>query len=112
MAEIPEGDENTTDTFERLLGAPRSAHYELQLYVSGLSPRSTIAIREITRICEHWLADSYSLQITDIYDEPMTARAHQVVASPTLIRHSPLPVRRLVGDMSNEALVLRTLDLA
>lgn len=112
MAEIRDGDENTTDTFERLLTRPRSAHYVLQLYVSGLSPRSTIAIREITHICERWLEDAYTLQITDIYDEPMTARDHQIVAAPTLIRHSPLPVRRLVGDLSDQALVLRTLDLA
>ncbi len=107
-----ENRENVTDTFDRLLNEPRSAPYVLQLYVSGMSPRSTIAIRELTRLCERWLKDAYTLQITDIYDEPMTARDHQIIAAPTLIRHSPLPVRRLVGDLSDQGMVLRALDLA
>lgn len=112
MPDIPEGTETTTDAFDRLLNEPRATHYVLQLYVSGMSPRSTIAIRELTRLCDRWLKDAYTLHITDIYDEPMTARDHQIIAAPTLIRHSPLPVRRLVGDLSDHALVLRALDLA
>lgn len=112
MDQTPDGATDTTAAFERLLTEQRTTHHVLQLYVSGMSPRSTIAIRELTRICERWLKDAYTLTITDIYDEPMTARDHQIVAAPTLIRHSPLPVRRLVGDLSDRALVLRTLDLA
>lgn len=104
--------ERTTETFERLLATPRTQRYVLQLYVSGMSPRSTTAIRELKDICEKWLADSYSLEIIDLYDQPALASQHQIVAAPTLIRHAPLPVRRMVGDLTDRELVLRTLDIA
>lgn len=111
MDDTPEA-ERTVDAFERLLAAPREGHYVLQLYVSGMSPRSTTAIRELKEICEQLLPDSYSLEIIDLYDQPSLASEHQIVAAPTLIRHRPLPVRRMVGDLTNRELVLRTLDLA
>lgn len=112
MHETPGESESTTEQFERLLGEPRPGAYVLQLYISGMSPRSTLAIRELKSICDTWLKDRYTLQITDLYDEPALAREHQVVAAPTLIRHSPLPIRRLVGDLSDHDLVLRLLDIA
>jgi circadian clock protein KaiB len=83
----------------------------LQLFVSGMSPRSTSAIRTIKALCEELLAGQYTLEIVDLYDDPHAARAQRVLASPTLIRQRPLPVRRLIGDLSDRATVLRTLGL-
>lgn len=101
-----------TAEFERLLEHREVESYVLQLYVSGMSPRSTSAIRIIKALCDERLPGNYTLEIVDLYDDPHAAAAHQVIASPTLIRHKPLPVRRLIGDMSDFSSVLRTLDLA
>lgn len=83
----------------------------LQLFVSGMSPRSTSAIKTIKALCEELLAGRYTLEIVDLYDHPQAARVQHVLASPTLVRQRPLPVRRLIGDLSDRATVLRTLGL-
>ena len=100
-----------TAAFERLLGERASAGYVLQLFVSGMSPRSTSAIGTIKALCEEMLPGRYTLEIVDLYDHPQSALAHRVIASPTLIRQRPLPVRRLIGDLSDRDTLLRTLDL-
>lgn len=101
-----------TAAFERLLENPDDGSYVLQLFVSGMSPRSTSAIKTIKALCEERLAGKYTLQVVDLYDDPQTARQHRVLASPTLVRHRPLPARRLIGDLSDRATVLRTLGIA
>lgn len=70
------------------------------------------AIDNVRRICEGHLHDRYELQVVDIYQQPELAAKHQLFAAPTLIKESPLPIRRLVGDMSDNSRVLSGLDLA
>ena len=102
---------NDTAEFERLLGEQPQEEYVLQLFLTGMSPRSTAALSSLKAICEEFLAGRYKLEVVDIYDNPQATRDLQILASPTLIRHRPLPQRRLIGDLSDRSLVLRTLDL-
>lgn len=86
-------------------------NYCLRLYVTGMTPRSTDAIARIKAICEERLAGRYELEVIDIYQQPALAKGEQIIATPTLIKRLPLPLRRLVGDLSNKQRVLIGLDL-
>ncbi|WP_223649010.1 circadian clock KaiB family protein [Hymenobacter psoromatis] len=90
---------------------PGPPAYELVLYVTGATPNSTRAVRNIKAICEQYLPGGYVLRILDIYQQPELAQQAQLVAAPTLVRLRPLPQRRLVGDLSNRPLVLSVLGL-
>lgn len=85
--------------------------YELKLFVSGASPNSVKAINNIQRILEAHASGNYNLQIIDVYQEKSVAQREQIVALPMLLRKSPLPERRLIGDMSNELKVVEGLGL-
>jgi circadian clock protein KaiB len=85
--------------------------YILRLYVTGLTSRSAHAIENLRTFCEKHLAGRYELQVIDIYQQPELARTEQIVAVPTLIKKLPLPLRRLIGDMSDEERVLVGLDI-
>ncbi len=85
--------------------------YLLRLYVTGTTRRSTNAIQNIKRICEGQLAGRYDLEVVDIYQQPSLAQGEQIVAVPTLVKKLPLPVRRLIGDLSDIEHVLMGLDL-
>jgi len=89
----------------------RLAKYVLRLYVSGSTSKSALAVENIKRICEQHLKNRYDLEVIDIYQQPSLAREEQIVAVPTLIKRSPLPLRRLIGDLSNQKKVLFGLDL-
>ena len=89
----------------------RQRMYVLRLYVSGSTGKSTQAVANIKRICEEYLKNRYDLQVIDLYQQPQLARGEQIVAVPTLIKRLPLPLRRLIGDMSNHEKVLLGLDL-
>ena len=102
----------TTQAYEELLRKQESAHYSLRLYITGMTTRSTDAIAAIKRICEEFLPGRYDLEVIDIYQHPEQAREAQVIASPTLLKSLPLPLRRLIGDLSNRERVLIGLDLA
>ena len=84
----------------------RGEHYVLRLYVSGATPQSTLAIVNVKKICENQLQGRYSLEVIDIYQELDLAKRDQVIAVPMLIKRSPHPLRRLIGDMSNTDRVL------
>lgn len=86
--------------------------YRLQLYVAGNTERSLRTVRNIRRICTDRLADDYTLEVFDLYQQPELASRVQVIAAPTLIKLLPLPVRRLVGDMADSERVLTSLGLA
>ena len=86
-------------------------HYEFDLYVTGATPNSTRALRNIKEICEHYLAGRYTLRIIDMYQAPQLAQQEQIIAAPTLVRRQPLPRRQLVGDLSNRPAVLAILGL-
>lgn len=85
--------------------------YVLRLYVTGRTSRSEQAIRNIRRICEDELEGHYDLEIVDIYQQPDLASKDQILAAPTLIRKLPLPLRKLVGDLSDKEKVVAGLQL-
>jgi circadian clock protein KaiB len=85
--------------------------YLLRLYVTGTTGRSMRAIENVRRICEEHLQGLYDLEVVDIYKNLPLARGDQIIAAPTLIKRLPEPLRRLIGDMSDEQRVLLGLDL-
>lgn len=86
--------------------------YVLRLYVTGMTPRAGRAIENVRAICDEHLEGRYELEVIDVYQQPALARDEQIVAAPTLIKQFPLPLRRLIGDMSNRDRVLAALDIA
>jgi circadian clock protein KaiB len=86
-------------------------NYVLRLYVSGATQRSVTAIENIKEICETHLKGRYDLQVIDIYQQPELAGAAQIIAAPTLIKQLPLPLRKVLGDLSETEKVLVGLDL-
>ena len=88
-----------------------SNRYVLRLYVAGQTANSVNAIANIKRICEENLKGRYMLDVIDLYQQPQLAQGEQIIAVPTLIKKFPLPLRRIIGDMSNTERVLVGLDL-
>ncbi|MCG5244068.1 circadian clock KaiB family protein [Azospirillum doebereinerae] len=88
--------------------APR---YTLRLYVTGSTPRSTRAIENMRRICATHLDGRYDLEVIDIYQNPVAAVDQQIIAAPTLVKLLPLPLRRVVGDLSDTEKVLAGLEI-
>jgi len=103
--------ESTTAAYERAAAHPRPPRYELRLYVAGMTPRSTRAIANIREICAEYLKGNYDLRVFDVYQQPALAAGEQIIAVPTLIKRLPLPLRRIIGDLSNRKPVLLGLDL-
>jgi circadian clock protein KaiB len=87
------------------------AVYLLKLYITGASPNSAKAVNNIKNICEKYLKNRYELEIIDIYQQPLLATSEQIIALPLLIKSSPLPAKRLIGNMSDMQKVLKSLDL-
>lgn len=85
--------------------------YVLRLYITGASPNSIRAINNIKSICEKYIKGKYELDIIDIYQQPLVAQSEQVIALPLLIKLSPLPLKRLIGNMSDTEKVLKGLEL-
>ena len=90
---------------------PDDIAYVLRLYVAGTTQRSNRAIENLRRVCEERLEGRYVIEVIDIYQQAEAAREDQVICAPTLVRIRPEPVRRIIGDLSDEARVLRGLDL-
>lgn len=86
--------------------------YELCLFIAGTTRLSSAALDTVISICEDRLPNRYDLVVVDVYQQPAQAKVHQVIAVPTLLKKRPGPVRRLVGDLSDRAQVLRGLGLA
>ena len=85
--------------------------YKLRLFIAGASPNSIRAINNMKTFCEEYLKGRHQLEIIDVYQQPQIATKDQVIALPLLIKSSPLPLKRLIGDMSDTAKVLKGLDL-
>jgi circadian clock protein KaiB len=88
--------------------APR---WDLRLYVAGQTPRSTMALQNLQRICETHLKGRYRIEVVDILKNPQLARGDQILALPTLVRKLPEPMKKIIGDLSHEERVLIGLDL-
>lgn len=85
--------------------------YILKLYITGASANSTKAVSNLKNICEQYLKGRYTLDIIDIHQQPKLAKEAQVIALPLLIKHAPLPVKRLIGSMSDTSHVLKGLAI-
>jgi circadian clock protein KaiB len=85
--------------------------YILRLYTAGQTPKSMTAVANLKKICEEHLAGRFEIQVIDLLENPQLARGDQILAIPTLVRKLPLPVRRIIGDLSNTERVLIGLDL-
>jgi circadian clock protein KaiB len=96
---------------EQATQAPRSERYLLRLYITGMTSRSSRAVDNLRTICDEHLEGRYDLEIIDIYQQPALTKGEQIIAAPTLIKKFPLPMRRLIGDLSNRQRVLLGLDL-
>lgn len=105
--------DSTFQQFERALarGVPEKQRYTLRLFVTGSTAQSTEAILNIRSICDEYLEGRVDLEVIDIYQQPERAKESQILASPTLIRLLPLPLRRIVGDLSDKARVLHGLEI-
>ncbi len=91
---------------------PVPARYLLRLFIAGTTPRSRRTIENLRRICDTYLPDGFDLEVVDIYQQPHLAEEFQVVAAPTLVKIAPAPLRRIIGDLSDEGRVLRGLDVS
>lgn len=101
----------TVAAFESRARRAARAKYVLRLYVTGITPRSTLAIENVQRICEEHLQGRYTLEVIDLYQHPRLAAGEQIIAAPTLVKKRPAPLRRIMGDLSDEERVLVGLDL-
>lgn len=85
--------------------------YQLRLYVAGQTPKSLTAFQNLKRICEEHLEGRYQIEVIDLLENPTLARDDQILAIPTLVRHLPPPVKKIIGDLSNTDRVLVGLNL-
>ncbi len=85
--------------------------YLLRLFVSGFTPRSQRAIANLQDICERYLSGRHRIEVVDLYQSPGVARDEQIIATPTLLKVTPLPSRRVIGDLSQVDKVLHGLDI-
>ncbi|MCG2615079.1 circadian clock protein KaiB [Terrimonas sp. NA20] len=86
-------------------------YYELRLYVAGKTAKSVTALRNLKQYCEQHLKGQYSLEVIDLLVNPQLAEGDQILAIPTLVKKVPEPVRKIIGDLSNEEKVLVGLDI-
>ncbi len=110
LAPVPDGDA-TRARLSRAARARASQRYVLKLYVTGMTPNSRRAIEGVRALCEEHLEGRYQLEVIDIYQLPALARDEQIVATPTLIKVLPAPLRKFIGNLSNIEKVLFGLDL-
>jgi len=88
-----------------------SEHWDLRLYVAGQTDKSLRAINNLKRICQDHLHGRYSIEVIDLLEQPQLAAGDQIIALPTLVRRLPQPMKKILGDLSNQERVLVGLDL-
>jgi circadian clock protein KaiB len=90
---------------------PSDDRWVLRLYVAGQTPKSIVALKNLKMICESRLKDNYKLEVIDLARDPHLAKQDQVFAIPTLVRQLPVPIRKIIGDLSDTERVLVGLAL-
>jgi circadian clock protein KaiB len=85
--------------------------WELRLYIAGQTPKSVLALTNITKYCKEYLEGQYTIEIVDLLKNPQLAEGDQILAIPTLVRKFPEPLRKIIGDLSNEEKVLVGLNI-
>jgi circadian clock protein KaiB len=88
-----------------------AAKYDLRLYVAGNNEKSSMALRNLKRICGEHLGGEYRIEVIDLLKNPALARGDQILAIPTLVRRLPSPIRKIIGDLSDTSRVLVGLDV-
>jgi circadian clock protein KaiB len=101
----------SAEKFEAAAAKRDRATYVLRLYVTGMTPKSTQAIANVQKLCEQYLEGAYELEVIDIYQQPELAKREQIIATPTLIKKLPLPLRKFIGDMSDTERFFVGIDL-
>lgn len=101
----------STEAFEKAVVKRDRGKYILRLYVTGMTPKSTRAIANARALCDEYLTGRYELEVIDMYQQPKLADGEQIIATPTLIKRLPLPLRRVIGDMSDTERFLVGIDL-
>ena len=91
--------------------SPSPERWRLRLYVAGKTPRCEAAEDNLRKICDEYLEGRYTIEVVDLLEQPTLAHGDQILAVPTLVRKLPMPVRRIIGDLSNTERVLVGLDL-
>lgn len=104
-------DKSKTDMQKKQPAKAGSDEWDLSLYVAGQTPKSVTAFNNLKLICEEQLKGKYHIKVIDLLKNPQLARDDQILAVPTLVRKLPLPVRSIIGDLSNTERVLVGLDL-
>jgi circadian clock protein KaiB len=102
---------SSTAAFEAAAKRAGDERYELRLYIAGTTPASSRSVENLRAVCEEHLKGRYELMVVDVFQQPTLAKDAQIIAVPTLIKKLPAPLRRIVGDLSNEQRVLVGLDL-
>jgi len=105
------GPKDSTAEFEKGLKEAEKEEFILRLYVTGMTARSKQAIQSIKKICEDHLKGRYDLEVIDIYRQPVLAKGDQIIATPTLIKKLPVPIRKFIGDMTDIDKIILGLDL-
>jgi circadian clock protein KaiB len=108
---MSDDDGRTTRALAAAARQAEAGRYVLRPYVTGLTTRSTRAVEAVRSICETYLHGRYELEVIDIHQQPHLARSEQIIAAPTLIKSLPLPLRRIIGDLSSTERVLVGLGL-
>ena len=91
--------------------AVKTPEWQLRLYVAGRTAKSNAALANLKRLCDTHLAGRYAIEVIDLLVNPRLAAGDQILAVPTLVRKFPQPIRKIIGDLSNEARVLVGLDV-
>ena len=102
---------DVTAEFEAALRKRKASLYVLRLYIAGNNPRSQTAVENVKKICEEYLTGKYELEVVDIYQDQTKNPVDLVLAAPTLVKKLPLPLRKVIGDMTRKDKVLVGLDL-
>jgi circadian clock protein KaiB len=91
--------------------APKEEYWELRLYVAGQTQKSVTALTNLKKYCEEFLKGRYKIEVIDLLKNPQLAEGDQILAIPTLVRKVPVPIRKIIGDLSNQERVLVGLDI-
>lgn len=111
MKKSTQSQESSTNEFEDSLSQSGTEPYLLRLFVTGSTPQSLRAIQNIRKICEEKLKGRYTLEVVNLYEHPELAKTEQIIAAPTLVKKLPLPLRKIIGDLSDSEKVLVSIGI-
>ncbi len=103
--------DDATSRFEAAVGEPPRDRYRLRLFVAGAAPTSVRALQRTREVCERHLAGRYELEVIDVHQRPERASEDDIFAIPTLLKELPAPLRRVIGELSDEGRVLIALGI-